>query len=115
RGRPPHRRAGEGRSRPPAGPRGRRPRPDAPPDPLGEITARELLAVGDEEVSRLPPRYRGPLVLCYLEGLTRDEAARSCGWSPSTFARRLRRGRERLKARLPRRGVGLRVLRRSAG
>ena len=46
-------------------------------------------------------------MLCYFEGLTRDEAARSCGWSLATFARRLGRGRELLKARLTRRGVGL--------
>jgi RNA polymerase sigma factor (sigma-70 family) len=82
-------------------------RPNAPSDPLGEISARELLAVVDEELSQLSPRYRSPLVLCYFEGLTRDEAARSCGWSLATFARRLRRGRELLKARLTRRGVGL--------
>ncbi len=29
-----------------------------------------------EEVARLPERYREPIVLCYLEGLTTDEASR---------------------------------------
>jgi RNA polymerase sigma factor (sigma-70 family) len=40
-----------------------------------DMTAQELLAALDEELDKLPPRYREPLVLCYLEGLTRDEAA----------------------------------------
>src|SRR5205085_2443405 len=51
-----------------------------PPDPLAEITLRELFAVLDEELHRLAPRYQAPLVLCYLEGQTRDEAARQLGW-----------------------------------
>jgi hypothetical protein len=49
---------------------------------------------------------RAPLILCHLENRTRDEAARSLGWSLRTFDRRLARGREVLKARLIRRGVG---------
>lgn len=77
------------------------------PDPLGEITARELSAILDEELSKLGSRYRVPLVLCYFEGQTQDQAARSCGWSRATLVRRLERGRELLKARLVRRGVGL--------
>ena len=44
--------------------------------PLDQMTSREFLSALDEELERLPPRYREPLVLCYLEGLTRDEAAR---------------------------------------
>jgi RNA polymerase sigma factor (sigma-70 family) len=76
-------------------------------DPLAEITARELLAALDEELSTLPPRYRGPLVLCYLDGRTRDEAARQCSCSLATLARRLDRGLELLRARLARRGFTL--------
>jgi len=76
-------------------------------DPLTEISARELLAVLDEELSALPAQYRGPLVLCYLEGKTRDEAAKKSAWSLATLARRLERGRKLLKARLDRRGLAL--------
>src|SRR5262249_51235643 len=47
------------------------------------------------------------LVLCYLEGRTQDEAARTLGWSRTTFRRRLEEGRRRLADRLARRGVTL--------
>jgi len=81
--------------------------PGQMPDPLAEISARELIAVLDEELSALASRYRGPLVLCYLEGKTRDEAAAQFGLSLATLARRLERGRDMLKARLTRRGLAL--------
>lgn len=76
-------------------------------DPLAEVTGRELLAVLDEELQRLPERQRAPLVLCYLEGQTRDAAARRLGCSTSTLKRRLEVGKARLHARLARRGVAL--------
>jgi RNA polymerase sigma factor (sigma-70 family) len=44
-------------------------------DPLAELTVREAQSVIDEELARLPGKYRGPLILCCLEGLARDEAA----------------------------------------
>src|SRR5438132_4837474 len=49
------------------------------PHPLDTITGRELLAALDEELTRLPDKYRAPLVLCYLEGATRDQAASQLG------------------------------------
>src|SRR5262245_11913758 len=59
------------------------------------------------EVSRLPPRYRVPVVCCYLEGRTHEEAARELGWSKGTVAGRLARARALLARRLARRGVTL--------
>jgi RNA polymerase sigma factor (sigma-70 family) len=78
-----------------------------PPDPLAEVTAREVLSILDEELHALPLCHRAPLVLCYLEGRTRDEAARQLGWSLGTLKRRLEGGKERLHARLARRGLTL--------
>jgi RNA polymerase sigma factor (sigma-70 family) len=80
-----------------------------PTDPAAEVTWRELGAVLDEELRRLPDRDRAPLVLCFLEGKTQDEAARELGCCKSTLRRRLEHGRERLRRRLLRRGVALSV------
>src|SRR5262245_3065832 len=66
-----------------------------------------MLGILDQELGRLSDRYRAPLVLCYLEGRTRDEAARQLGWSLNTLRRRLARGRRLLEARLRGRGVTL--------
>jgi len=49
--------------------------PRLPSNPLAEITGQELLTALDEELLALPEPLRAPLVLCYLEGVTRDEAA----------------------------------------
>jgi RNA polymerase sigma factor (sigma-70 family) len=76
-------------------------------DPLDEITVRELFAALDQHLYRLPSQCRAPLVLCYLEGKTRDEAARQLGCSLATLDRRLGRGRELLRARLARQGLTL--------
>jgi RNA polymerase sigma factor (sigma-70 family) len=71
-----------------------------------EMTWREALSVLDEEITRLPRTYRAPIVLCYLEGRTQDEAARQLGWSLGALRGRLERGRRRLRERLLRRGIG---------
>jgi RND family efflux transporter MFP subunit len=78
----------------------------APPEPTG-LEQRDLWAVVDEEVSRLPERFRAATVLCYLEGKTVEEAALQLGCPRGTVASRLGRARERLRARLTRRGVAL--------
>ncbi len=76
-------------------------------DPLDELTARELLALLDEEIARLPRAYRLPVVLCCLEGRSHEEAAKLLGLSAGSVRGRLGRGRERLQARLARRGLTL--------
>src|SRR5581483_6704641 len=76
-------------------------------DALAEITGRELLNILDEELVRLPEKYRAPLVLCCLEGNSGEQAARRLGCSPSTLRRRLNDGRELLRKQLTRRGVVL--------
>lgn len=75
--------------------------------PLDLLTLAEVRSIIYAELSCLPERYREPLVLCYLEGLTYDDAARCLGWSPTTLKGRLQRGRERLRRRLERRGLTL--------
>src|SRR5262249_15076576 len=73
----------------------------------GDITWRELRAVLDEELQRLPERYRAPLILCYLEGKTRDEAAQQLGCAPGALHGLLERGRKLLRDHLTQRGLTL--------
>src|SRR5262245_26837791 len=75
--------------------------------PIDQMSGRELLAVLDEELDRLPSRYREPLVLCYLEGLSREEAASRLGVPANTWKSQLDRGRKRLGDALTKRGVAL--------
>jgi RNA polymerase sigma factor (sigma-70 family) len=76
-------------------------------DPLDELTGRELLLALDEEVEKLPPTYRVPILLCCLQGQSQEEAARQLGCSPGSIKGRLERGRMRLHAQLVRRGLTL--------
>jgi RNA polymerase sigma factor (sigma-70 family) len=78
-------------------------------DPAVEVVWRELRQVLDEELGRLAPKYRVPLVLMYLEGKTTEEVARLLGCPKGTVQSRLARGRDRLRDRLVRRGVALSV------
>src|SRR5579883_683658 len=73
----------------------------------GEATWHDVRPILDEEIQRLPEKYRLPVILCYLEGHTNDEAARLLNCPRGTIATRLARARERLRSRLLRRGVTL--------
>lgn len=66
----------------------------------------ELRELVDAEIRRLPDPYRSVLVLCDLEGLTHEQAAHQLGCAVGTIGSRVARGRERLRARLSRRGAG---------
>src|SRR5262249_62095259 len=77
------------------------------PDEADSLTWGELRQVLHEELARLPERFRAPLLLCYLEGLTQDEAARRLGWPATTLKGRLGAGRDLLRQRLSRRGFAL--------
>jgi RNA polymerase sigma factor (sigma-70 family) len=85
----------------------REPPPESrdPIDPHALLVWREVRQALDEELQRLPDRLRSPLLLCYLSGLTRDEAAQRLGWSVGTLKRRLEEGRKTLRLRLERRGI----------
>lgn len=83
--------------------------PPAVTSALDQLTGREVLALLDDELDRLPPRYREPLVLCYLGGLSRDEAAARLGVPEATLKSQLDRGRRKLCDALTGRGVTLGV------
>jgi RNA polymerase sigma factor (sigma-70 family) len=74
---------------------------------LEQLSAREAFAVLDEELERLPAIYREPLVLCYLEGMTHDEAAARIGVPLATLKSQVARGRKKLGDALLKRGCGL--------
>jgi RNA polymerase sigma factor (sigma-70 family) len=69
-------------------------------DPDADLLWQELRSVLDQELKNLPPKYRAPLVLCYLEGMTNEEAARRLGWPAGSMSYRLARGRQMLRERL---------------
>ena len=69
------------------------------------LERQELRATIDEELERLPATFRDPLILCDLEEMTYEQAAARLGCPVGTVKSRLARGRERLRARLVRRGV----------
>lgn len=84
-----------------------RPGVESAPAPEPAPDRSELLALLDEEIARLPQRYRAAVVLCDLGGASREEAARRLGCAVGTVGSRLSRGRQRLRDRLTRRGLAV--------
>jgi RNA polymerase sigma factor (sigma-70 family) len=76
-------------------------------DPAAEAARHELRALIDEELRRLPEKYRGAVLLCDVQGRSHEEAARQLGCPPGSMSWRLARGRAMLRHGLERRGVAL--------
>jgi RNA polymerase sigma factor (sigma-70 family) len=80
---------------------------DLPAPEADDVRWRDLRPVLDDELQRLPQRYRRPLVLFYLEGKSAEEVATALGRPRGTVLSQLARGRERLRVRLARRRLML--------
>src|SRR5579883_153449 len=96
-----------GRRRKHEGSRGVLAQSGSPVDPTAELSWREVRVLLDEEVARLPEKYRSVFVLCYLEELSQAEAGRRLGLKEGTVANRLVQARKLLAQRLAHRGVEL--------
>ena len=77
------------------------------PEPLDDLTWQELRPILDEEIGRLPEKYRAPIVLCYLQGKSHEQAAKELGWPRRSFSSRLDHARDLLRRKLTGRGVAL--------
>ena len=81
---------------------------ECPASALGdEVERQEVRRLIDVAVDELPEKYRDPLVLCYLEGMSNNEAARRLGYPVGSISRRLERARGLLKKQLVGQGVTL--------
>ncbi|HUT90257.1 MAG TPA: sigma-70 family RNA polymerase sigma factor [Thermoguttaceae bacterium] len=76
-------------------------------DTLAQVTSRYEQQLLDEEIHRLPPKYRDPLVFRYLMGKSNNEIARELGVRLGVVEGRLKRAKDRLRLRLVRRGISI--------
>ena len=74
-----------------------------------DLTCAELRTALDEAIGTLPEKYRAPIVLCYLESKTYEQASQELGCPKDSLAKRLIRAKELLRRKLERRGIGLAV------
>lgn len=81
--------------------------PFAEDNPADCTMQKDMKEVLDEELQGLPANCRLPLVLCYLQGKTHEEAARELGWPRGSIAKRLARAQDLLRSRLVRRGIAV--------
>jgi RNA polymerase sigma factor (sigma-70 family) len=77
------------------------------PDLTQQSSLRELGVILDEEINRLPANCRIALIACHFEGQSAAAAAQQLGVPTSTLKARLARGRDLLRQRLARRGIGI--------
>jgi hypothetical protein len=77
---------------------------DAAPS-TSEFQPCDLKDVLDEELGKLADKYRLPLVLLFLQGMTKQKIAQMLGWPEGTVSSRLQRGKDQLRVRLSKRGV----------
>jgi RNA polymerase sigma factor (sigma-70 family) len=75
-------------------------------EPLIELLGQEFGRAFDQELHRLPERYRSTFIDCFLEGRTIDAVARSLGCPAATIGTRLARAKQLLRRRLADRGYG---------
>lgn len=78
-------------------------------DPIATIHLRSLQLALHEELSQMPATYQGPVILCYLQGKTRQQAAEELECSDASVKAKLTRAKQMLRVRLSRRGIALSV------
>lgn len=81
------------------------PFPEPSASAVHSLDCDEMTRIVHEELARLPERLQGPIVLCYLEGMTHEQAARQLGCPVGTVRSRLARARDRLRGRMTSRGL----------